>query len=198
MSKASRLWAISVALLAIGATLGLRLHKSSAKSAPAVTSLGVPSVSTEFVVPSKQKPVVTDNVVQSGSPPASISSEPLPPAQRSDGEQLVFDRDFVIAAAKPYVEAYQRKHSALHAHTFAWGHARVVFVPAPEGSVDRGYLGVFFPGDESFGVGFACFKVKENADHLEPLVWGYDPNSADAEKNFREGPVGSDSCLHIL
>jgi len=195
MSKVNTLWAIAIALLVVGALLEWRFHSGAAQDVPlpATKSLNASVPSTKSVQGSNDSPMVRETVQASSSAPAAESK----PVHIANAEQPVFDREFAAAAAKPYVEAYQREHPPLKDWSFAWNQARVVFVSAPDGSSAKGYLGVFFPRNESSGVGFTCFKVAEDADHLDPLIWGYAPDLTDAIENFRRYAAKSD-CLHIL
>src|SRR6266403_2230579 len=192
MSKVNTLWAIAIALLVVGAALERRFHNGAAQDVPipATKSLNASVPSTKSVQGSNDNPMVEETVQASSSAPAAESK----PVQIADAEQPVFDRDFAAAAAKPYVEAYQREHPPLKDWSFAWNQARVEFVSAPDGSSAKGYLGVFFPRNESSGVGFTCFKVAEDADHLDPLIWGYAPDLPDAIENFRRYAAKS-GCL---
>jgi hypothetical protein len=195
MSKVNTLWAIAIALLVVGAALEWRFHNGAAQDVPipATNSLNASVPSTKSVQGSDDNPMVRETVQANNSVPADESE----PVQIADAEQPVFDRNFAAAAAKPYVEAYQREHPPLKDWSFAWNQARVMFVSAPDGSSAKGYLGVFFPRNESSGVGFTCFKVAEDADHLDPLIWGYAPDLADAIENFRRYAAKS-ACLHVL
>jgi hypothetical protein len=191
VSKANTVWVIAIALLAVGAALELRLHNSpdGVASTPAAKSLKVPATSTEFVQPSKGKSLVGETVEPSG---------PAPAKQIADADQPAFDRDFAAAAAKPYVETYQRQHPALNARTFVWDQSRLVFVSEPDSSIAKGYLGVFFPASKGSGTGFTCFKVEQDADHLEPLMWGYAGDFTRAIESFRRGAAESKGCFFPL
>jgi hypothetical protein len=195
MSKVNTFWAIAIALLVLGATLEWRFHNGTGQDVliPATKSLTASVPSTKSVQGSNDNPMVRETVQASSSAPA-IESKPV---QTVDAEQPVFDRDFAAAAAKPYVEAYQREHPLLKDFIFAWNQARVVFVSAPDGSSAKGYLGVFFPRNDSSGAGFTCFTVADDADHLDPLAWGYAPDFTDAVGNFRRYAAKS-GCIHIL
>jgi hypothetical protein len=190
MNKANTLWAIAIALLAVGASLELRFHMGPVLDAPSATAKPLKSVApTELI----QGPRGT---VEAHRPaPTNTDTKPLTAAHISNAEQPALDRDFAAAAAKPYVEAYQRQHPMPNAGTYAWNQFQVVFIAAPDSSNSKGYLGVFFPRSESSGAGFTCFKVQDDAqDHLEPLVWGYAPNLAHAIENFRRGAVEGKGC----
>jgi hypothetical protein len=113
-----------------------------------------------------------------------------------DAGAAALDRDFAAAAAKPYVETYQRQHPTLKVGNFAWDQSQVVFVPALDDPESTGYLGVFFPASGSTGAGITCFAVKD-ADHLEPRSWGYAPDLTVAIQNFRNS-AAKGGCLHVL
>ena len=202
--EAQFMMAWQILLPVIATTIGiivamlLHLHKSPARVAsnPAANSLNVPVASTGYVPPYESKSAVAE-AVEPSNPPSSIDTKPLAATHPADAEQPAFDREFAAAAAKPYVESYLREHPPLQHWSFAWNQARVVFVSAPDGSSAKGYLGVFFPRNESSGVGFTCFEVAEDADHLDPLIWGYAPALTDAIENFRRNAAKS-GCLHIL
>jgi hypothetical protein len=191
MSKANTLWIIAIGLLAVVAALELRLHRSpgGVVSTPAAKSTKVPAASNEFVRPPEAKSLVGETVEPSG---------PAAETQITAVEQPTFDRDFVGAAAKPYVEAYQRQHPVLKARTFAWDQFQVVFVSAPDSSIEKGYLGVFFPTSEGSGAGFTCFQVEQDADHLVPVIWGYAGNVTHAIEDFRRGAAERRGCNFSL
>lgn len=186
---------MAIALLVVGAALEWPFRNGAPEIVhiPATESSNTSVPSSKFVQGSDDNPMMSGTAQASRSVPAAESK----PMQLADPEQPVFDRDFAAAAAKPYVEAYQREHPPLKDWSFAWNQARVVFVSAPDGSAAKGYLGVFFPRNESSGVGFTCFRVAEDTDHLDPLIWGYAPDLTHAIENFRRYAAKSD-CLRIL
>jgi hypothetical protein len=199
MRKANTFWAIAIALLAVGAALELRFHRSRAGDASTSTaeSLNVPVASTGFVQSPNGKSTVGEPV-EASSPATNTDRKPVTAAQISDAEQVVLDRDFAAAAAKPYVEAYQRQHPWLGSRTLAWDHYQAISISAPNGSSATGYLGVFFPTSDGANTGFACFMMDGNADHLVPLSWGFGSKVADLVANFRRNPAAGNGCSHIL
>jgi hypothetical protein len=195
MSKVNTLWAIAIGLVVVGAALEWRFHNSAAQDVPipTINSWNAPVPATKSTQGSNDHRTQRETVEAISSAPANADSKPV---QIADAEQPVFDRDFAAAAAKPYVEAYQRAHPPLNDLSFAWNQARVVFVPAPDGSNVKGYLGVFFPRSGSSGVGFTCFNVEDDAqDHLTPMSWGYAPDLSRAIENIRHGAVERNGCF---
>jgi hypothetical protein len=129
---------------------------------------------------------------------ASTSVSRQAPSAKSiaDAEEPVIDRDFAAAAARPYVEMYQREHPGIEVGRFDWTQFKVIYAPAQDGSNAKGYLVVFFPASQSAAVGFTCFKVKdEAADHLEPVSWGWAADLAHGIEKFRRGVAENNSCL---
>jgi hypothetical protein len=197
-------WQILLPVIAI--TIGiitvmfLQIHKGPARvaSTPAAKSLKVPVASTGFVSPSKGKPPVGEAVEPSNPAPSSIDTTPRTATKTADAAQPAFDREFAAAAAKPYVEAYQRQHPWLTSRTLAWDQYQAISISAPNGSSATGYLGVFFPTIDGANTGFACFTMDGDADHLEPVSWGFGAKVADLIANFRRTPAAGDGCFHIL
>jgi hypothetical protein len=110
-----------------------------------------------------------------------------------------FDRDFAAAAARPYVEMYQREHPTIKVGSFGWTAFQAIYAPAQDGSNAKGYIVVFFPASEGPAVGFTCFKVKDDAsDHLEPVSWGYASDLARGIERFRRGAAERNGCGQIF
>jgi hypothetical protein len=200
MSKANRLWAIAIALLAVGATLEYRFHRGPAQNAPSLTgkSLNISAAATEAAHGSNAKSPV-GNVEANRPASTNFDKNPLTAEQVAGAEPPVFDRDFAAVAARPYVEAYQRQHPIPNSGVFVWNQFQAVFVRAPDKSNAKGYVVVFFPKSEGLGAGFTCFQVEDDAqDHLVPLAWGYAPNLTHAIENLRRGAVEDNVCFVIL
>ena len=113
----------------------------------------------------------------------------------SDAAGPDIDRNFAAAAARPYVEMYQREHPAIEVGRFDWTQFQVIYAAAPNDPNANGYLGVFFPASKGAGAGFACFQVKQDADHLGPVSWGYALSLTDAIERFRGSAAQSNGCL---
>jgi hypothetical protein len=128
----------------------------------------------------------------------TVTREPAPPA--SDLELAGIDRDFAAAAARPYVEMYQREHPGIEVGRFDWTQFKVIYAPARDGSNAQGYIVVFFPASRSEVAGFACFQVKDEvADHLAPISWGYATDLAHGIENFRGAALEDNrGCLLSL
>lgn len=181
VSKQNTLWLLAIiALLSFCAGLEYQLHRRPVgiASAPTVKPPKIPPVSTAFVEPVKDKSM-------SGETGEPIGLEPVAPV--ADLEQPTVDRDFAAAAAKRYVEAYQRQHPALKGRVFAWDQSQVIFKAASGSSTAEGYLAVFFPS-EGPGGGYTCFNMRDT-DHLEPDNWGYVGNLNRAVENFRKSKI---------
>jgi hypothetical protein len=194
-------WQILLPVIAIAigivTVMYLQIHEGPSRvaSTPATQSLKVPAASTDL---SQIKSPVGETVKPSNSATPNIDTTPLTAAQTADAEQPAFDREFAVAAAKPYVEAYQRQHPWLVSRTFAWGRYQATSISAPNGSSATGYLGVFFPTSDGANAVFACFTMDGSPDHLEPVSWGFGAKVADLIANFRRNPEAGDGCSHIL
>jgi hypothetical protein len=197
-------WQILLPIIAmtIGVVAVMFLHIHNGRERIASTSAAKPSkvpvASADLVSPPQNNSPVGEAVKPSNSAHSSIDTTALTAAQTADAEQPAFDREFAVAAAKPYVEAYQRQHPWLVSRTFAWGRYQATSISAPNGSSATGYLGVFFPTSDGANAGFACFTIDGSADHLEPVSWGFGAKVADLVANFRRNPEAGDGCSHIL
>jgi hypothetical protein len=196
MSKGNKFLVIAIALIGVGALLELRFHKSPAGAAldSAAKSVTVAPAS-PAQSPHGHSPV-GETVEPNTSTSKNIDRESPPAAiQNFDLEEHPFDRDFAAAAAKPYVEMYQREHPTLKVGTFDWTEFQAIYASAENGSNAKGYIVVFFTASRSPGAGFTCFKVKDEAsDHLEPVTWGFAANLAQGIENFRRA-AKSNGCV---
>ena len=186
--------------IGIIAVMFVQIHRSPARvpSTPPAGSLKVPVASAGFASPTKSKSPFGDAVGPNNPERSSMDTAPRTTTQTADATQAAFDREFAAAAAKPYVEAYQRQHPWLTSRTFAWDQYQAISISATNGSGATGYLGVFFPTSDGANTGFACFTMEGNADHLEPASWGFGPKVADAIANLRRASAAGNGCTHIL
>jgi hypothetical protein len=197
-------WQILLPVIAVTigivAVMFLHIHNSPDRvaSTPAAKSLKVPVASADVVSSSQSKSPIGEAVKPSNSAPSSIDTTPPTATQTADAAQPAFDREFAAAAAKPYVEAYQRQHPWLSSRTIAWDQYQAISISAPKGSSATGYLGVFFPTSDGANTGFACFTMDGDADHLKPDSWGFGAKVADLIANFRRTPAAGNGCSHIL
>jgi hypothetical protein len=149
-------------------------------------------------LPQVSKSLAAINPVEKGQSSATTdtnekSTSAMPTSDEAAGPDI--DRNFAAAAARPYVEMYQREHPGIEIGRFDWTQFKVILAAAPNDPNAKGYLVVFFPTSRGAGAGFACFQVKQDVDHLGPVSWGYAPTLADAIDRFRGSAAQSNGCL---
>ena len=197
MSKSNQTWFISIALfVAVSVILIFRPNHTAVRSALQPTKLSRASEAENLQKIDKSQStegIPLANTMAS----AAVPDTPLTAKRPIVVERPVLDPEFVAAAARPYVEAWERKHRTTD--KLDWSQSKVVFFPAPATSIEKGYIGVFFPNDARPGFGFACFNVNDDAqDHLKPMAWGYVPELNRALKHFRRGATEGDfPCSYI-
>jgi hypothetical protein len=126
---------IALLMVAIGVWVALPKHGSSSGSVASRTVTEIPVHASE--VPGSFAAIRS---VDRPSRSASTSVSRQAPSAKSiaDAEEPVIDRDFAAAAARPYVEMYQREHPGFEIGRFDWTQFKVIYAKALEHCVGGG------------------------------------------------------------
>lgn len=197
MSKSNPILFISIALLiVVSVIMVVRLNHTAVRSTLQPTRFSHESEAEILQNTNKSHP--TEGIpLAKTTASAAVPNKP-PTAERPiDIERPVSDPEFAAAAARPYVEAWERTHGTND--KLDWNQFKAVFFQAPASSVEKGYLAVFFPNNARNGFGFTCFNVGDDAqDHLKPMAWGHVPDlNLALRKLRRDATKGSFACSSI-